>query len=40
MITIAKSINIVCAETDELIASIGENDVIVTDGYDVVEIDD
>jgi len=40
VITITKSINIVDAETDELIASIGENDVIVTDGYDVIEIDD
>lgn len=32
-----KVINIVDAETKELIASIGENDIILKDGYEVVE---
>lgn len=35
-----KSINIVDKETKELIASVGENDVIVKDGYEVIEMED
>ena len=35
----ANSINIVDSETKELIASIGEDDVIVKDGYEVIEVE-
>lgn len=36
----ASSINIVDSETKELIASIGEDDVIIKDGYEVVEVEE
>lgn len=35
-----KAINIIDAETKELIASIGENDIVLKEGYEVIETDD
>jgi len=35
-----KVINIIAGETKELIASIGKNDIIVKDDYEVIETED